>query len=99
MSDLEVDPVEVRRSAAQMEVVAQEASSSRDAVADSVSTQEAAWKQVGKPGFAKFVDILEQQAERLRTDLTDLGDKLRAAADVYEQQDAEAGDALDTSVR
>ncbi|MGV0838572.1 type VII secretion target, partial [Mycolicibacterium thermoresistibile] len=52
-----------------------------------------------KPGFAKFVDILEQQAERLCTDLTDLGDKLRAAADVYEQQDAEAGDALETSVR
>ena len=99
MSDVEVDPVEVRRSAAQIEVVAQEASSSRAAVADSVSTQESAWKESGKPGFAKFVDILEEQADRLRTDLTDLGDKLRAAADAYEQQDEEAGGALDTTVR
>ncbi|MGV0838540.1 type VII secretion target [Mycolicibacterium thermoresistibile] len=99
MSDVEVDPAEVRRSAAQMDVSAEEASSSRAAVADSISTQEAAWKQAGKPGFAKFVDLLEQQADRVRTDLTDLSDKLRAAADVYEQQDTEAGDALDTSVR
>ncbi|MGV0687346.1 WXG100 family type VII secretion target [Mycolicibacterium thermoresistibile] len=99
MSDVEVDPAEVRRSAAQMDVVAEEASSRRAAVADSISTQEAAWRRAGKPGFAKFVDLLEQRAERLRTDLTDLGDKLRAAADVYEQQDAEASGALDTSVR
>jgi len=34
--------------------------------------------------------------ERLRTDL---GDKLRAAADVYDKQDHEAGGALDSSVR
>lgn len=74
MSDVNVDPADVRRSADQMDVVAAEASSSRAAVADSVSTQEAAWKEAGKPGFAKFVDILEQQ-------------------------DREAGEALDTSVR
>ncbi|MFS0899780.1 type VII secretion target [Mycolicibacterium litorale] len=35
----------------------------------------------------------------MRTDLTDLGDKLRAAADVYDQQDAAGGAALDESVR
>lgn len=57
MSDVEVDPTEVRRSAAQMEVVVEEASLGRDAVADSVSTQEAAWKQAGKPAFAKLVDV------------------------------------------
>jgi hypothetical protein len=39
------------------------------------------------------------QAERLRTDLTELGNKLRAAADVYDQQDHEAGGALESSVR
>lgn len=89
---------EVRRSADQVNVVAQEASSSRAGVADSVSTQESAWKQAGRPGFAKFVGILEDQAERLRTDLTDLGDKLRAAADVYDKQDAEAAGALDSSM-
>ena len=58
-----------------------------------------AWKQQGTPGFTKFVGILDAQAERLRTDLTDLGDKLRAAADVYDKQDHEAGGALDSSVR
>ena len=82
-----------------MTVVAGEASSSRATVADSVSTQSAAWKQKGTPGFTKFVDILETQAERLRADLTDLGDKLRVAADVYDRQDNEAGGALDSSVR
>lgn len=90
---------EVRRSADQMDAVAREASSSRAGVADSLSGQEAGWKSAGRPGFAKFIDILEAQAERLRADLTELGDKLRAAAGVYEQQDHEGGAALDTSVR
>ena len=89
----------VRRSADQMDVVADEASSSRAAVADSVSTQGTAWKEQGTPGFAKFVGIPEAQAERLRADLTDLGDKLRVAADVYDKQDQEAGGAFDSSVR
>ena len=74
---MNVVTAEVRRSADQMDVVAEEASSSRSAVADSVSTQGTGWKEKGTPGFAKFVGILEAQAERLRTDLTDLGDKLR----------------------
>jgi uncharacterized protein YukE len=97
--NVSVATAEVRRSADQMDVVAEEASSSRTAVADSVSTQGTGWKEKGTPGFGKFVDILEAQAERLRTDLTDLGDKLRAAADVYDKQDNEAGGALDSSVR
>lgn len=97
--NVSVVTAEVRRSADQMTVVAGEASSSRAAVADSVSTQTTAWKQKGTPGFTRFVDILESQAERLRTDLTELGDKLRAAAAVYEQQDHEAGGALDSAVR
>ena len=90
---------EVRRSADQVTVVAGEASSSRAAVADSVSTQGAAWKERGTPGFTKFVDVLDAQAERLRTDLTQLGDALRAAADVYDRQDHEAGGAIDSTVR
>lgn len=97
--NVNVTTAEVRKSADQVDVVADEASSSRSAVADSVSTQGAGWKEKGTPGFGKFVAILETQAERLRTDLTDLGDKLRAAADVYDKQDSEAGGALDTSVR
>lgn len=97
--NVSVATAEVRRSADQMDVVAEEASSSRTAVADSVSTQGTGWKEKGTPGFGKFVDILEAQAERLRTDLTDLGDKLRAAADVYDKQDSEAGGAFDSSVR
>jgi uncharacterized protein YukE len=97
--NLSVVTAEVRRSADQMDVVAEEAFSSRTAVADSISTQGTGWKEKGTPGFGKFVGILEAQAERLRTDLTHLGDKLRAAADVYDQQDNEAGDALDSSVR
>jgi len=97
--NLTVVTAEVRRSADQMDVVAEKASASRSAVADSVSTQGSGWKEKGTPGFGKFVGILEAQAERLRTDLTDLGDKLRAAADVYDKQDSEAGDALDSSVR
>ncbi|WP_372448241.1 type VII secretion target [[Mycobacterium] fortunisiensis] len=35
---------------------------------------------------------------RRSADLTDLRDKLRNAADVYERQDHEAGGALDSSV-
>jgi WXG100 family type VII secretion target len=97
--NVNVATAEVRRSADQMDVVADEVSSSRSAVADSVSTQGTGWKEKGTPGFGKFVDILEAQADRLRTDLTDLGDKLRAAADVYDKQDQEAGGALDSSVR
>lgn len=94
-----VETAAVRLSADQMHVVAEEASSSRAGVAGSIAGQESAWKTAGRPGFAAFVDILEQQAQRLRTDLTDLGDKLRAAADVYDRQDAAGGAALDESVR
>lgn len=97
--NVSVVTAEVRRSADEMEVVAGEASSSRAAVADSISTQGTGWKQQGTPGFTKFVGILDAQAERLRTHLTELGDKLRAAADVYDQQDHEAGGALASSVR
>ncbi len=97
--DVSVVTAEVRLSADQMSVVAGEASSSRAAVADSVSTQGAGWKEKGRPGFGKFIDVLEAQAERLRTDLTALGDALRAAADVYDRQDQEAGGALDSAVR
>ena len=97
--NVSVVTAEVRRSADEMEVVAGETWSSRAAVADSISTQGTGWKQRGTPGFTKFVGILDAQAERLRTDLTELGDKLRAAADVYDQQDHEAGGALDSSVR
>jgi hypothetical protein len=97
--DVHVVTAEVRRSADQLDVVAEEASSSRKVLADSVSTQGAGWKEKGTPGFGKFVGVLEDQAERLRTDLTDLGNKLRAAADVYDEQDSEAGEALDSSVR
>lgn len=95
--ELRVTPAEVRRSADQMDVTAHEASSSRKAVADGISGQTGAWKQAGTPGFSKFVDVVEAQAERLSTDLTDLRDKLRNAADVYERQDHEAGSALDSS--
>lgn len=97
--DVSVVTAEVRLSADQMSVVAGEASSSRAAVADSVSTQGAGWKQKGTPGFGTFIDVLGVQAERLRTDLTALGDALRAAADVYDQQDHEAGGAFDSAVR
>lgn len=97
-SELHVTPAEVRRSADQMDVVAHEASSSRKAMADGISGQTTAWKEAGTPGFAKFVGIAHSQAERLRTDLTDLRDRLRTAADVYERQDHEAGGALDSSV-
>jgi len=98
--DVYVVTAEVRRSADAMDVVANEAASSRAAVADNVSTQgSAAWKNAGRPGFSKFVDVLDSQAARLRADLTGLADKLRAAADVYEQQDHEAGGALDSTVR
>jgi uncharacterized protein YukE len=97
--NVNVVTAEVRRSADQMDVLAEEASSSRSAVADSVSTQGAGWKEKGTPGVGKFVGILEAQSQRLRTDLTDLGDKLRIAADVYDKQDHEAGGAFDSSVR
>lgn len=97
--DVYVVTAEVRRSADQMSVVASDASASREAVADSVSTQGAGWKEKGTPGFDKFIDVLETQAQRLRTDLTALGDSLRAAADVYDQQDNEAGGAIDSTVR
>jgi WXG100 family type VII secretion target len=96
---VEVDTAQVRLSADQMDVVANEAATSRDAVAGSVAGQESAWKSAGRPGFAKFVGILEDQAQRLRTDLTGLAGALRAAADVYERQDQEGGSALDASVR
>jgi hypothetical protein len=68
-------------------------------LADSVSTQGAGWQEKGTPGFGKFVGVLEAQAERLRIDLTDLRDKLRAAAAGYDEQDSEAGEALDGYVR
>lgn len=97
--EIYVVTAEVRRSADAVDVVANEASSSRAAVADSISGQgQAAWQTAGRPGFAKFIDILDAQAGRLRADLTDLGAKLRTAADVYEKQDLEAGEALDSSV-
>ena len=64
----------------------------------SVATTQAL-TELGTPGFTKFVGILDAQAERLRTDLTQLGEKLRAAADVYDQRDHEVGGAFDSSVR
>lgn len=97
--NVEVDTAQVRLSADQATVLADEASRSRDAVAGSIAGQESAWKTAGKLGFSKFVHILEEQAQRLRADLTDLGDMLRAAADVYDEQDAENASALDSSVK
>jgi uncharacterized protein YukE len=97
--DVRVTTAEVRRSADEMSVVATDASASRDAVADSVSTQGAGWKEKGTPGFGKFIDVLEAQAQRLRADLTALADSLHAAADVYDQQDVEARGAIDSTVR
>lgn len=95
-----VSTAQVRLSADQMAVVAGEASSSRMAVADSVSTQVAGWKEKGTPGFGKFIDVLEAQAARLRSDhLTALGVSLHAAAYVYDLQDHEAGAAIDSTVR
>ncbi|MGU3499436.1 type VII secretion target [Mycobacterium sp. C31M] len=64
-----------------------------------MSTQGAGWKEKSTPGFGKFIDVLEAQAARLRSDLTALGDSLRAADDVYDQQDQEAGRAIDSAVR
>lgn len=96
--EVRVTPAEVRKSADQMDAVAHDAASSRAGLADSISGQIMAWKQAGTPGFGEFVDLIEAQAERLRTDLTDLRDKLRDAAGVYERQDHEAGSAIDTSV-
>lgn len=90
---------EVRRSADQVTVVAEEAATSRTALAGSIGGQQSAWQTAGKPGFAAFIDVLEEQAARLRSDLTDLGEKLRAAADVYDRQDQEGGAAFDESVR
>ncbi|MGN7780159.1 type VII secretion target [Mycolicibacterium sp. 22603] len=58
-----------------------------------------AWKEKGTPGFEKFIDVLEAQAARLRSELTALGDSLRAAADVHDQQDHEAGGAIDSAMR
>jgi WXG100 family type VII secretion target len=97
--NVHVETAAVRLSADQMHVVAEEASTSRAGVAGSIAGQESGWKTAGKPGFAKFVDILESQAQRLRADLTDLGDKLHAAADVYDRQDQEGASALGSSVR
>lgn len=97
--DVHVETAAVRMSSDQLHVVAEEAASSRSAVAAGIAGQESAWKTAGRPGFAAFIDILDQQAQRLRADLTDLADKLRAAADVYDRQDAAGGAALDGSVR
>lgn len=96
---VEVDTAQVRLSADQATLLGEEAARSRDAVAGSIAGQESAWKSAGKPGFAKFVGILEDQAQRLRADLTDLGDTLRAAADVYDEQDQAGASALDSSVK
>jgi uncharacterized protein YukE len=96
--EVRVATADVRRSADAMDAVAHEASSSRAALADSISGQGSAWKSAGRAGFATFIDILDTQAGRLRADLTDLGAKLRVAADVYEKQDAEAGGALEDSM-
>lgn len=90
---------EVRRCADHAEVVAQDASASRTAVAAAMSGTTSAWKSLGRSGFENFIDILDRQAARLRTDLTGLADRLRAAAEKYERQDMEGGAALDTSVR
>lgn len=94
-----VSTAQVRLSADQLAVVAGEASSSRAAVADSVSTQGTGWKENASPGFGKFIDVLEAQAVRLRSDLAILGDLLRAAADVYDQQDHRVSGAIDSTVR
>ncbi|MDZ7883207.1 MAG: type VII secretion target [Mycobacterium sp.] len=42
---------------------------------------------------------VEVSTAQLRSDLTALGDSLRAAADAYDRQDHEAGGAIDTAVR
>lgn len=67
----------------------------RRAVADEMSGHTSAWRAAGRAGFANFIGILEGQADRLRADLEDLADKLRAAADAYENQELESSAALD----
>jgi uncharacterized protein YukE len=60
-----------------------------------MSGHTSAWQAAGRAGFANFIGILEGQADRLRADLEDLADKLRAAADAYENQELESSAALD----
>jgi uncharacterized protein YukE len=89
---------ELRRSGDHAELVGRDASSSRGALAGAMSGTSGAWKSAGRGGFEGFIDLLEQQTHRLRTDLTELGDRLRAAADAYDRQDLEASVALGNSV-
>ncbi|WP_036437628.1 type VII secretion target [Mycobacterium sp. URHB0044] len=96
--EIYVVTAELRRSGDHAELVGRDASSSRAALAGAMSGTSGAWKSAGRGGFEKFIDILEQQTNRLRTDLTELGDKLRAAADDYDRQDLECAVVLADSV-
>jgi hypothetical protein len=97
-AEIYVVTAELRRSADGAELVGRDAAASRAALAGAMSGTSGAWKSAGRSGFEGFIEILERQTSRLRTDLTDVGDKLRAAADVYDRQDLEASVALADSV-
>lgn len=96
--EIYVVTAELRRSGDHAELVGRDASSSRAALAGAMSGTPGAWKSAGRSGFEGFIDILEQQTSRLRNDLTELGDRLRAAADAYDRQDMEASVALADSI-
>jgi len=84
---LEVTPSTVRSSADDMSNLASLATTCRNNVANAMVGNAQGWQESGRPGFAHFVDLLHAQADRIRDDLTFIGEQMRAAATAYEEDD------------
>ena len=96
--EIYVVTAEVRRSADQMDVVARKRHRAARPWRTAFLPRARRGSRPEPPASQSSLTSSKPRHNALRADLTDLGNKLRAAADVYEKQDSEAGGALDSSM-
>ena len=86
-------PADVLYSADYLESIGLRAASERRALGAELSGHTSAWRDGGRPGYQGFLHLVQQQAERIRTDIDEVSGKLRDAAHAYvanEQRSAES---------
>lgn len=89
-----VTPATVRQSGTEAAELAEVGSTCRTTAAEAMSGCSSGWQTAAQPGFARFVELVHTQASRIRTDLTDIGTNLAAAADAYDVNEHHAADSL-----
>jgi hypothetical protein len=80
---LSMTPADVIYSADYLDHIGVQASAERRALATELAGHGTAWQEGARPGFVAFIETVQRQSERLHTDITDVGAKLRTAVHAY----------------